>query len=81
VLCNSKPDGAIRRADEVRKNIEKYDFIYRDHRIPVTISGGISVFDINKEKKTPEKLIREADEALYMAKRTGRNRIATYAPL
>ncbi len=80
VLCNSKSEGAIKRADEIRKKIETFDFIYRDHKIPVTVSGGISILDMKKEKKTPEELIREADEALYTAKRTGRNRIITYAP-
>ncbi len=81
VLCNSNSEGAIKRAEEIRKKIEEFDFIYRDHKIPVTISGGISILDMKKEKKTPEELIREADEALYTAKRTGRNRIITYAPL
>jgi len=80
VLCDSKPDGAVKRAEEIRKKVESSDFIYRNHKIPVTISGGISTLNVKEEKKTPEKLIREADEALYMAKRTGRNKIITYAP-
>ena len=83
VLCNSESEGAKKRAEEIRKKVEDFDFIYRDLKIKVTISGGISVFNINnnEEKKTPERLIREADEALYIAKRTGRNKVINYAPL
>ena len=82
VLCNSKAEGAKKRAEEVREKIENFNFVYRDYKIPITISGGISIFDVEKDKqKTPEDLIREADEALYIAKRTGRNKIVTYATL
>ncbi len=82
VLCNSKAEGAKKRAEEIREKIENFNFVYRDYKIPITISGGISIFDVEKDKqKTPEDLIREADEALYIAKRTGRNKIVTYATL
>lgn len=45
-------------------------------QIPVTISAGVASLD--KEKmSTVEELVQQADEALYRAKRDGRNRVST----
>ena len=44
-------------------------------RIPVTISIGVA--EREEDQKLPEEVIRAADQALYRAKRGGRNRIAT----
>jgi diguanylate cyclase len=38
--------------------------------VPVTISCGISQF---REEDSPERVFERADEALYQAKRNGRN--------
>lgn len=46
-------------------------------RIPVTISIGVSAFDA--ADKTPNDLIVRADQALYQAKREGRNRVVLFA--
>ena len=46
--------------------------------LPVTISIGVAITGAAKE--TGEDLLRRADEALYEAKRTGRNRIVTAEP-
>jgi diguanylate cyclase (GGDEF)-like protein len=44
----------------------------------VTLSLGVAAFPLHGT--TPEKLIAEADSALYSAKRLGRNRVVLAAP-
>ena len=46
--------------------------------LPVTISIGVAITGAARE--TGEDLLRRADEALYEAKRTGRNRIVMAEP-
>ena len=45
----------------------------------VTISIGVSVFDPRRADQTAESMLRDADAALYEAKRAGRNRVAMTA--
>ena len=66
----------LRKAVENKKiNIEEYK-IQGIKEISVTISIGVSCFD--KNDKEPDELYRKADEALYQAKETGRNRVVVY---
>lgn len=46
----------------------------------VTVSIGVAAFTRDSEFIPAEQLQRQADEALYLAKKAGRNRVATYAP-
>ena len=55
--------------ERVRKNVEEYDFPEVGN---VTISIGIS--EINLEEEI-DAAIKRADEALYEAKATGRNKV------
>jgi two-component system cell cycle response regulator len=47
------------------------------HRIFQTISGGVSSYP---ETSLPEELVPDADNSLYEAKRSGKNRILTHLP-
>ena len=47
-----------------------------DRKRPITISIGLAAFP--EDGKSPEDLLRSADEALYESKRTGRNRVTAY---
>ncbi len=66
-------EGGKLLAEKIRKEIELHDFIYQQQKIPVTMSFGISVFTENV--KSIEDCIRQADNCLYKAKETGRNKV------
>lgn len=53
-------------------------FVIDDHEVVVTASIGISRFP--QDGTEPDRLLRNADIALYRAKRDGRNRYAFYRP-
>ncbi len=66
----------LRKAIENKKiNIEEYK-IDNVKEISVTISIGVSEF--NKSDKMPELLYEHADNALYQAKKSGRNKVVIY---
>ncbi|AEA34428.1 GGDEF domain-containing protein [Hippea maritima] len=80
-MSNSDKENAVKKAEEIRKIIQETQFKWRDVPIKITISAGVSRIDIkNGEQKSIEQLIKEADEALYIAKRSGRNKIVTFNP-
>ena len=56
---------AVELAERIRKAVETEG--------EITVSMGLSVF--RKEMKNREEIIREADEALYRAKKKGKNRV------
>jgi len=78
LLPNTKLDGAVKVAEEIRANVEKASIPYGDgaesHK--VTISIGVSSM-IPSSENYIAKLITQADKALYKAKDTGRNRVSS----
>jgi diguanylate cyclase (GGDEF)-like protein len=75
ILPNTPIDGARHTAERIRKNIENLD-IKPDHAktsYPVTISLGVAT--ANHASLSHEELIKKADDALYRAKKNGRNRL------
>jgi len=60
-------------AEKLRKHIAGCHFHYRDQQVPVTISQGLASF----RDDTPDAVFERADQALYRAKNSGRNRFST----
>ena len=62
-------------AEKIRAIVEQSHFMFESTVIPVTISMGVST----SGEDTPDAmgLVRAADEKLYEAKRTGRNRVVS----
>jgi two-component system, cell cycle response regulator len=60
-------------AEKIRQIVEKTDFKFENVRIPVTISMGIATID--PELTEGAAIIKRADERLYEAKASGRNRV------
>jgi diguanylate cyclase (GGDEF)-like protein len=73
VLPETSIEGAMGYAEIIRKCIEEHRFVFDGTVIPVTVSAGVATF--NPEMTRPMDIIRAADEALYRAKRGGRNRV------
>jgi hypothetical protein len=67
-------DDAKGRAESVRSSIDALSVRYLDRILPpVTISVGVAVFP--QSGSTIEAVLKVADNALYVAKENGRNRL------
>ncbi len=66
--------GAAVLAERVRSAIEREQFIVGDKIAPITVSIGIASFGVDPAESI-DQLLGVADNRLYMAKKSGRNRI------
>ena len=66
-------DGARVLAEDIRKRVAEASFAFQGERIGCTISCGVAL--LGEGDKDGVSLIKAADEQLYVAKRTGRNRV------
>jgi len=75
VLLLDKTDGeaALVLAERLRRQVEEMPFEVDGQRVPLTLSAGVASFPDLYVRSAAE-LILFADEALYEAKRLGRNR-------
>ncbi len=64
---------AIRVVEAVRQKIQASIFILRRNKVSVTISAGVSSFP--EDGYGAEELLKKADENLYKAKESGRNKV------
>jgi diguanylate cyclase (GGDEF)-like protein len=79
LLAGIDADHARQMAENVRKMIESMIIDHRGKKVGATISAGI-ICCIPSLNTIPDSIISCADQALYMAKQEGRNRVAVYTP-
>ncbi len=72
-IKKSNPKNALAIAERIRQTIEKYRFSTDGHNFSVTLSMGVNLHP-EHFKKTSDAL-KYADELLYIAKRSGRNKV------
>ncbi|MGQ9509952.1 MAG: sensor domain-containing diguanylate cyclase [Thermodesulfobacteriota bacterium] len=77
ILPEAGLDEANMIAERIRRLIEKTSFTIGRVQMNITVSLGISNFPTH-HVKTKEELVRMADQALYEAKRGGRNRVCLF---
>jgi two-component system cell cycle response regulator len=73
ILPETSLDGAVSLADTLRQKVEEHTFQFQADTIKVTISIGVAT--LSDSDKLASELIKRADELLYQAKNTGRNRV------
>jgi len=76
VLAETDKARAPYAAERIRQAIESNRFKVYDEDLKVTVSIGISTFPDNANNVLM--LIEKADQALYQAKQTGRNKVCAY---
>ncbi|WP_338751514.1 diguanylate cyclase [Bacillus sp. FJAT-52991] len=76
LLPNSTTDDASHVLEQLREAMAQKLFSAKGEEFQVTFSAGIA--QATKENLHPEKLLEEADQALYFAKQSGRNRTITF---
>jgi diguanylate cyclase (GGDEF)-like protein len=79
LLPETDADGAFVAAEKVREAVASHAFSDADGRKTerLTVSIGLATFPVPAADR--EDLLRQADDALYVAKRTGRNRVRASA--
>ncbi len=75
LLFGSSLQQAMEIGERLRATIEQHPFAFEGHRLPITISVGVST----KEASMTiwEELFSKADEAMYLSKNGGRNRVSS----
>ncbi len=76
ILSETHLEGAVKTAERIINEINMHSFNIMDTKAHLTVSIGISIFTDDAISK--EGLIKAADNALYLAKRTGGNRAVTF---
>jgi diguanylate cyclase (GGDEF)-like protein len=73
LLTNTSLDVALQVAERLRNKISAQDFEFLGEKVRVTVSVGVSHND--GRKIFSESLLARADQALYQAKRSGKNKV------
>ena len=71
ILPETTGEDAFKVLEKVRKYVASIPFKFKQDLIPITISFGITQFEADDSM---ESVFERADKALYMAKKSGRNR-------
>lgn len=74
ILPDTSPQEAVQLAERLRERIEEMIVDSHDQKLQVTISLGVAGFD--SELSDHSQWIDKADQALYLSKETGRNRVS-----
>jgi diguanylate cyclase (GGDEF)-like protein len=77
LLPGTVPDAAVTFAERVRKQVESHKFVFEGGSVCRTVSFGVAGWP-HPLVGDCDALVRAADDALYVAKETGRNRVVRY---
>lgn len=77
ILSEATRTVAIQRAETIRRDIERMEILFGEKPLDrVTASFGVALYPTHADNA--EALVRAADDALYQAKESGRNRVQVF---
>lgn len=80
ILPGTTEEAATHFAERVRQRVEEHVYHDGETVVRMTVSSGVASFP-GADLDSPEALLRRADEALYVAKESGRNRVVRAADM
>jgi diguanylate cyclase (GGDEF)-like protein/PAS domain S-box-containing protein len=75
ILPELNHEKALGLAERIRKQVESHTIITQDQVIKITVSIGVSTFP--KHGNDVDALVKASDDAMYKAKASGRNQVAS----
>ncbi|MCP4038367.1 MAG: GGDEF domain-containing protein, partial [bacterium] len=75
LLPGASKERAFEVAERVRRTIERHEFPFGSEQPggTLSVSGGVATFRVDASE--PDALVEAADQALYLAKGSGKNRV------
>ena len=77
LMNNVTQKDAYRRAEDLRKAVAEQYIVYRNEKVNISISVGIAMFPAHG--RSGSELLHRADQALYEAKRRGKNCVVVFS--
>ncbi len=78
VLSQANVEEAEGLATRMLEKVREHPFLSQDHSLALTASIGVALYRPERGALSHEDLVHQADQALYLAKQEGRNRMAVY---
>lgn len=77
IINDTTQENAVQLSNRIRQSIANQPICIKGNTIPLTVSVGLSLSEPNMLWST---LLDNADQALYIAKNSGRNKVIEHAP-
>lgn len=75
VMADTEPDAARRSAERIRRELAALELRVGGRQVPLSVSIGIAGLRSLDDHRTLSELLSAADEALFLAKVSGRNQV------
>jgi diguanylate cyclase (GGDEF)-like protein len=78
IMPEINQEDALLRGEELRNNVENLEIEHEGQVIKLTVSVGVAIYPIHGPNS--DKILSAVDEALYLAKQSGRNQVIMCSP-
>ena len=79
IMPDTSAEDAAGVAERLRQSIESKPFVVRGRNLALTLTASMGIASTSAGVETPEDLLKQADQALYAAKHSGKNRVVQAA--